>query len=66
MGKMESVANEGRTILFVSHNMGAISELCTRAALLQKGRMIAEGNVTDVVGQYGSRAGPTVNGRGQT
>jgi lipopolysaccharide transport system ATP-binding protein len=49
---MESVANEGRTVLFVSHNMGAISELCSRAILLDKGRKVADGNVADVINQY--------------
>jgi len=52
MGKMESVANEGRTILFVSHNMGAISELCTSAALLHKGKLVSQGGVPQVVEQY--------------
>jgi lipopolysaccharide transport system ATP-binding protein len=54
MGKMESVANEGRTILFVSHNMGAISELCTRAALLDRGRLVTFGAVADVISGYSS------------
>jgi len=52
MGKMESIANDGRTILFVSHNMGAISELCTRAALMHKGKLIAAGDVPGIVDQY--------------
>jgi lipopolysaccharide transport system ATP-binding protein len=52
MGKMESVANEGRTILFVSHNMGAISELCTTAALLHRGKLVSQGAVPQVIEQY--------------
>jgi lipopolysaccharide transport system ATP-binding protein len=52
MGKMESVANEGRTILFVSHNMGAISELCTCAALLHHGKLLTNGPVSQVIEQY--------------
>ncbi len=52
MGKMESVANDGRTILFVSHNMGAISELCTSAALLHKGQLLMQGAVPQVIEQY--------------
>jgi lipopolysaccharide transport system ATP-binding protein len=52
MGRMESVANEGRTVLFVSHNMGAISELCSRAILLDKGRKVADGNVAEIINQY--------------
>lgn len=56
MGKMEAVTQEGRTILFVSHNMGAISELCTRAVLLDRGRKVADGSVSDIVGQYARMA----------
>lgn len=52
MSKMESVTKEGRTILFVSHNMGAISELCTCAALLHKGVLIKTGAVADVLAEY--------------
>src|SRR5262245_25167295 len=38
LGKMESISNEGRTVLFVSHNMSAVATLCERAILLLKGR----------------------------
>jgi len=40
LGKMKDVAGQGRTILFVSHNMGAINNLCSRALLLEKGRLV--------------------------
>jgi lipopolysaccharide transport system ATP-binding protein len=43
MGKMGEVSRSGRTILFVSHNMGAIRSLCTRSVLLENGRINAEG-----------------------
>lgn len=53
IGKMKEVsAEQGRTILFVSHNMQAIVNLCTRAVLLQKGRMTAEGTPAQVISQY--------------
>jgi lipopolysaccharide transport system ATP-binding protein len=52
LGKMESVASGGRTVLFVSHNMAAISRLCRRAILLQKGRVVADGPVAGVVASY--------------
>ena len=52
MGKMESVASEGRTILFVSHNMGAITELCTRAVLLHKGHVVIDGEPEQVIERY--------------
>src|SRR3989442_13290081 len=45
MGKMREVGREGRTVVFVSHNMGAIAELCDRAVLLDQGRQIADGDV---------------------
>lgn len=52
MGKMEQAGSEGRTVLFVSHNMGAIRGLCTRAIMLQNGRLAHEGSVSDVVNKY--------------
>jgi len=53
IGKMKEVsAQSGRTILFVSHNMQAIANLCTRAVLLQKGRINAEGSPSQVINQY--------------
>lgn len=53
LGKMQSVASkEGRTVLFVSHDMAAIKNLCTRALLLQKGTIVKEGNPNDVVDYY--------------
>lgn len=52
MGRMEEVAGEGRTVIFVSHNMGAISELCTRAILLDKGRKLEDGDVSHVISKY--------------
>jgi lipopolysaccharide transport system ATP-binding protein len=52
MGHMRSIASAGRTILFVSHNMGAISELCDRAVLLQNGQVVSDGKTADVIDQY--------------
>ena len=52
LGKMGSVAKEGRTVLFVSHNMGAVSSLCTRAILLDRGGVVADGPTADVVQEY--------------
>jgi lipopolysaccharide transport system ATP-binding protein len=57
MGKMESVANEGRTILFVSHNMGAVAELCSRAVLLNLGRKVLDGSPAEVIEAYMGQAG---------
>jgi lipopolysaccharide transport system ATP-binding protein len=52
LGKMESVASGGRTVLFVSHNMAAISRLCSRAILLGHGRVVADGPVAKVAAIY--------------
>jgi len=52
LGKMQSVVHEGRTVLFVSHNMAAIKALCPRAILLDGGRVVADGSVDAVVDKY--------------
>ena len=52
LGKMENVANEGRTVLFVSHNMGAVKGLCERAIWLDEGSIKADGDVDEVVKAY--------------
>ena len=53
MGKMHDVASdEGRTILFVSHNMGALAQLCKRGILLEEGRVTMIGPVDDVIRSY--------------
>ena len=57
LGKMQSVAGQGRTILFVSHNIAAIKSLCDRAVLLVAGVKSADGAVEPVVGEYLSQLG---------
>lgn len=52
LGKMQDVASGGRTVLFVSHNMAAITRLCSRAILLKQGRVAIDGRVDSVVGEY--------------
>lgn len=52
LGKMGDVAGEGRTVLFVSHNMSAINRLCNRAILLDKGKLVTDGSSEDVTAQY--------------
>ncbi|MBI5672781.1 MAG: ABC transporter ATP-binding protein, partial [Nitrospirae bacterium] len=52
LGKMGAVAKEGRTVLFVSHNMGAITQLCGRAVQLEKGRLKRSGSAGEVVAAY--------------
>jgi lipopolysaccharide transport system ATP-binding protein len=52
LDKMGEVTEEGRTVLFVSHNMGTMKALCQRCMLLQDGRITDEGDVDDVVRTY--------------
>lgn len=52
LGKMSDVAEAGRTVLFVSHNMPAILRLCSTAIMLDKGRLVKQGNAVDVTNFY--------------
>ena len=52
LGKMGDVASEGRTILFVSHNMGIVSRLCSRGIWLDQGKIVAAGEMETVVAGY--------------
>jgi len=52
LGKMGDVAKSGRTVIFVSHNMAAIQNLCDVAHLLSEGKLVASGKITDVVSRY--------------
>jgi lipopolysaccharide transport system ATP-binding protein len=52
LGKMGDVASAGRTVLFVSHNMHAISTICTTAIQLASGKVVARGAPADVVASY--------------
>lgn len=59
LGKMSTIAREGRTVLFVSHNMAAVQGLCTRAALLDHGRLVQHGPPREVIGWYLQTAAST-------
>ena len=52
MGKMQDVANDGRTVLYVSHAMRTVQQLCTRAIYLQKGAIILDGTPDEVIDAY--------------
>lgn len=53
IGKMQDISKtEGRTVLFVSHNMAAVKSLCTRGIVLEHGRVVFEGNQDDAVDFY--------------
>ncbi len=52
LGKMDEVAHQGRTVLFVSHNMPMVVHLCRRGVMLKGGRVFADGPVRTVVDRY--------------
>jgi lipopolysaccharide transport system ATP-binding protein len=52
LGKMSEVTSEGRTVLFVSHNMAVIQALCRRGIFLERGRVRGDGPIDDVVADY--------------
>jgi len=52
LGKMSEVASEGRTVLFVSHNLAAVSQLCQSGLLLDAGRIVSRGPIGEVVATY--------------
>ena len=55
ISKMKSVAHDGRAIVFVSHNVHLVEQLCTRVVLFDGGRMVAEGDPADVIANYFGR-----------
>ncbi|AFZ59172.1 ABC transporter ATP-binding protein [Anabaena cylindrica FACHB-243] len=52
LGKMENVASEGRTVIFVSHNIGAVRALCNRGIVLSSGNLIKEGDAESCIAEY--------------
>jgi lipopolysaccharide transport system ATP-binding protein len=59
LGKVEHVARQGRTVLFVSHNLGVVRELCERAMVLAGGRLVFDGGVVDGLRRYADSLEPT-------
>ena len=57
MGKMQEVGGQGRTVLFVSHNMQAVTRMCQRVILLEDGRLLEDGSPAQVVHAYLSDKG---------
>ena len=56
LGKMSSVASEGRTVLFVSHNLGAVAQLCSRGLMLSGGRLTADSPVRAALAAYAAES----------
>ena len=52
LGKMEDVGKEGRTVLFVSHNMGAVQRLCSKGIVINQGQTIFQGEASNAVSEY--------------
>lgn len=65
LGKMGNIAGEGRTVMFVSHNMSAIQRLCMRTLVIKNGREVNFGNTGDVIPQYVTENFPNVASPGQ-
>jgi lipopolysaccharide transport system ATP-binding protein len=52
LGKMKSVSNEGRTVVFVSHNMAAIESLCQRGIVISAGKIVVDGTQVEAISTY--------------
>lgn len=52
LGKMKSVAGQGRTVIYVSHNMASVKSLCNKGVYLKDGKIEMEGNIDKVVSSY--------------
>jgi lipopolysaccharide transport system ATP-binding protein len=65
IGKMEEVGKEGRTILFVSHNLAMVKNLCTKGLLLNRGRIHQVGDINEVVKSYLNYSDDIINGSNQ-
>jgi ABC-type polysaccharide/polyol phosphate transport system ATPase subunit len=50
--KFHELTSEGATIIFVSHNMGAVQELCSRASWINQGKLMGTGDAVDVIKEY--------------
>ena len=62
IGKMQDISKgEGRTVLFVSHNMAAVQKLCTRGILLVNGSVAFEGNTEDTINYYRKQVATEIN-----
>jgi lipopolysaccharide transport system ATP-binding protein len=63
LGKLQEVAGHGRTVLFVSHNLGAVARLCNRAILLENGKCIMDASVDETVNTYLSSTDSGINAK---
>jgi lipopolysaccharide transport system ATP-binding protein len=63
LNKMSSIAKTGRTVLFVSHNMAAVTRLCDRGLLLQKGQVVQDGSAAEIVHTHVTAGGESTSAR---
>ncbi len=61
LGKMQSVSSQGRTVLFVSHVMASVRQLCSRVVLVHDGRVVLQGETSNVVDAYLWKGGKLTN-----
>lgn len=54
MGKMDNISKSGRTILFVSHNIGAVQNLCNKGVVMQNGKLVTLGSIDSCINSYAS------------
>jgi lipopolysaccharide transport system ATP-binding protein len=59
--KMREIGTQGRTILFVSHNMSAVRSICAQALIVEKGAVVAQGEINETVDRYLSRIAAPVS-----
>ncbi len=52
LGKMKDVGDEGRTVLFVSHQMGTVAQLCSKVFILEKGSILKRGDTKETISSY--------------
>jgi lipopolysaccharide transport system ATP-binding protein len=65
LGKMKDVSSQGRTVIFVSHNMSAVKSLCNRAIVLEKGEVVYMGETDQAVSKYLGSANGILNFKNQ-
>jgi ABC-type multidrug transport system ATPase subunit len=66
LGKMENVSQQGRTVIFVSHNMNALQRLCPTSILLDHGRLVTHDKTSKVIEEYLSAASSESSGPNQS
>ena len=61
LGKMEDVSQEGRTVIFVSHNLGSIKALCDVGIVLHHGQIVHSGSIVEAVNVYNNKKGESIS-----